>query len=92
MSTKPKLLQRGGSPAHALLVEKAQQARKCLTSLLNEGSRDWELIEQFQREYQSFMSAADLVSGQVDLDALAAEVAQRKRDLTDINFVFSVRG
>lgn len=53
-----------GSYAHQVLVEKAQTAKKCLTSLLQEGSRDFELMQQFLDEYQSYLTAADQVSGQ----------------------------
>ena len=50
------------SHAHALLVEKAQTARKCAVSLMESGSRDFEVMQEFVDQYVSYLQAADWVA------------------------------
>lgn len=63
MSAAPKL--RNGSPAHKVMVEHAKQAKQCAVRMLEEGSRDYEVLRTFVEQYIEYQHAADVVSGQV---------------------------
>lgn len=56
--------QRIGSPAHNQLVHEVKRSKKALVGLLEEGSRDYDVMQQLLDEYKSFQSAADHITGQ----------------------------
>lgn len=53
-----------GSHAHKTLVAQAVADRKCLQRMLEEGSRDFEVMKEFLERYASHLLAADRVSNQ----------------------------
>ena len=55
-----------GSPSHKVLVAEAQSARQCAMRMLEESSRDFDVLRTFVERYAHFQSAADYVSGQSD--------------------------
>lgn len=56
------LLAGDGNPAHDTLVAAALSDRRCLVKMLEEGSRDLEVMREFLERYVSHATAADLVA------------------------------
>lgn len=63
MSGAPEL--RPLTPPHAAMTKEASQASKCAVRLLQEATRDYDLLREFIEQYIQFQHAADVVSGQV---------------------------
>jgi len=53
-----------GSPAHKMLIHNLDGAKKTLIGMLQEGSRDWEVMADLLAEVASFQNAADRITGQ----------------------------
>lgn len=53
-----------GSPAHKTLIHNLDGVKKTLIGMLQEGSRDWEVMADLLAEVASFQNAADRITGQ----------------------------
>jgi len=54
-----------GSPAHASLIHLAGGAKNAVRDMLDETSRNWELLRAKLEAYISYQIAADMVAGYV---------------------------